>query len=498
MRQLPAVILMLVAVLVTVALATPATAISDVTPARVEGPNRVATAAAIAGLAFPAGTDHAVLAFSGDYHDALAGAAYAGARNAAMLLTRSNEVPAETRQALQDLGIESITLLGGLEAISEEVSAELSEDYEVTRIGGDDEFETAGGLALETVAITGSLPTVAGLSTVMLASTASFADALAASGIAYFFKMPVLYTTPAELDQNAGAAMAELEAEQAILLGGPRTIAEEVEDDLAEIGVATDRVAGPTRVETSLIMTEFSGFPADDALIARGDDWPDAVTVGQLSAALESPVVLSATPTVLPDTAERWFVDRCDTLAVVRAVGGERAVSTAVLEEAEVAAESCAGTEPETNPAHVFLVSPQEAIEADVGDAFTFEVFGRTDDQPFTGPVDLILFPCEGNSVTGAGPATFSDADGDGAADGLGTSDTGAALITSYEGIAHDDTSVVAAEPGDDGVLTFQVAADAADCTIPVVVDGDGDGAFEVDAEGRPIEEFGVAKIAWS
>lgn len=492
-------------VLALTMLALPAGAVTDVTPARVEGVNRVATAAAIAGLAHPEGTEHAVIANSGVFHDALAGNAYAGARGAAMLLTRADEVPDETRQALENLNVESVTLLGAEQAISADVSAELAEDYTVTRIGGEDEFDTAGGLALETVAITGGLPTVGDQATVMIASNEQFADALAASGIAYFFQMPILYTTPDALQEDATAAMAELEVERAVLLGGQATIAETVVEDLLDLGIDPDRIAGPTRVETSLFTADFSGFPRTQALLARGDDFPDAVTVGQLSGTLQAPVILSATPTVLPDTATAWFTEECDTLEAVRAVGGEAAVATSILEQAEQAAESCAADgdtddEPTDDPDNLaYVVEPLEATEIEAGAEIAYQVTGRYDGAPLPDSLDILLFACDTTTRDASGRATFTDADGDGGADGLGTSDTGAAEFVTVEGDPVDaDGSVVGMDPGADGVLSFRLTAEAEDCTVPVVLVGDGNGQVDVDEQGRALEEYGAGRVAWS
>jgi hypothetical protein len=205
---------------------------------------------------------------------------------------------------------------------------------------------------------------------------------------------------------------------------------------------------------------------------------------------------------VLPTSAANWFAEHCPTLEVVQAVGGEAALSVEVLEAAEQAAESCAAdppTIPEPQDGQTYIVTPQQALEVEPGQARELEVIGRYDDQPFRGPIDIVLFPCANADVTGAGPDTFADADGDGAADGFGSTDTGFARIALLNGNDIADTAVVvgAAPDPESGVLTFTLFSSEPDCTVPVVIDGNGNGQFDVDAEGRPLEPYGVGKVTW-
>lgn len=85
------------------AVAPPAAASHDVTPARVAGPDRVATAAAVAALTHPDGTSTALLARADHWPDALAGVPLAGLLDAPILLTNTHDVPLSTSQALADL-----------------------------------------------------------------------------------------------------------------------------------------------------------------------------------------------------------------------------------------------------------------------------------------------------------------------------------------------------------------------------------------------------------
>ncbi|HUG84349.1 MAG TPA: cell wall-binding repeat-containing protein [Euzebya sp.] len=494
--------------LVAVVLATPAAAVEDVTPARAEGPNRFATAAVVAGLSYPQGTTRAVIATSVAPVDALAAAPLAGALDAALLLTRPDDLPAETAQALTDLGVTEVTLVGGVHVISAGVEATLQESYAVGRIEGVTPWATAARVAEQVVASAGGLPQLDEGTTVFLANNDRFPDALASSAAAYAGRVPVLYTGRDVLYPEVTQFLDQAGAQHVVLLGGAAALSAEVEAALQARGHATTRLAGPSRAETSIVVANWTaprfGFDLTTAILARGDDFPDAVTSGQLGGTTSAPIVLSATPTVLPTTVQSWFLQHCPTLDVIQAIGGEAAISIPVLSQAVEAAEACTDAppppppvpEPQSGPTYV--VSPQEVVQREPAQAFEFQVTGRYDGQSFTGPIDIVLFPCANADIAGAGADFFTDADGDGGADGFGTTDTGFARVAVVNEVDISDTTVVVgAEPAADGILHFTVYSAEPDCIVPVVIDGNGDGAFNVDADGRPLEPYGLGQIFW-
>ena len=90
---------------------------------RLAGPDRYATAAAVASLAGP--WSSAWVATGRDFPDALAGAAVAVQFDAPVLLTDPVLLPEPTRQALASHAVRSITLLGGDGAVTDPVSRQL-------------------------------------------------------------------------------------------------------------------------------------------------------------------------------------------------------------------------------------------------------------------------------------------------------------------------------------------------------------------------------------
>ncbi|MBO1912387.1 cell wall-binding repeat-containing protein, partial [Microvirga sp. 3-52] len=112
---------------------------ANLTVERAGGANRFATAAAIANLIAPNGSDEVVIANGMDFPDALSVASHAAQAGTPILLTTTDEIPAETQGALDRLGAKNTIAVGGKTVISEAVEAELPN---ATRLGGDDRYIT--------------------------------------------------------------------------------------------------------------------------------------------------------------------------------------------------------------------------------------------------------------------------------------------------------------------------------------------------------------------
>ncbi|HAS12835.1 MAG TPA: hypothetical protein DCS55_20355 [Acidimicrobiaceae bacterium] len=263
----------------------------------IEPGNRYGTAAALAGEAFPDGADVALLATGRSFADALAAAPLSAARSGPILLTEPGAIPDETTEALDDLGVSEVILLGGPSAISEDVADELGESYEVRRQAGDDRFQTAAQLAL--------LAHPDGADTVLLATGADFADALAAAPLAAAEGAPILLAGADRLPAATSEALSELGADRVLVLGGEAAIGAAVEAQLVADGYDVSRTAGTDRFDTAAQLAE-AAFPdgAAVALLTTGRDFPDALAAAPLSAARGGPILLVDGNSVPPATSE--------------------------------------------------------------------------------------------------------------------------------------------------------------------------------------------------
>lgn len=505
-RAIAAPVVLTMALAAVTGTALPASASHDVTPARVAGDDRIATAAAVAMLQYPEGTDQALLAKAGDFPDALAGAPLASERGAPILLTLENELAPGTIQALQELGVSTVTILGGPDAVDDEVVQALRDlGYTVDRIFGPTRFETAAEITRAVqLANNNAANFPGGQRAVFLANGLRFPDALTASAPAAAApaQIPILLVGQDAVPAASVEALQALNIELAVLVGGPEAISEDVRAQLEQLGINTTRVSGQNRMATATAVAgfaqEFLDFDADTFLLARGDDFPDALAAGPRGGAQRNPILLTQDPSTLSPETAAYLAQQCTAVQVIRAVGGTQAVTPSTLEQAELAAENCHGDQ--TQEGQTFLVAPQQPLQGQPGDDLVFSVAARFDQQPFTGPVDVALFPCESADVVGAGADTFADADADGVADALGQTDTGATEIVRINGEAVQGAPTVLRDlTPDDNDLDIALRAQAADCTVTVVFqDTDGDGQLDLDAADVPSEPYGVGVASWS
>ena len=91
--------------------------------------------------------DSVILANDLNYPDALVAGVAGNHIGAPVLLTGKSEIPDETMSEIQNLSVQTIYIVGGPEAISEDVENQLNQSYEVVRVWGLTRFGTASEVA---------------------------------------------------------------------------------------------------------------------------------------------------------------------------------------------------------------------------------------------------------------------------------------------------------------------------------------------------------------
>jgi uncharacterized protein YkwD len=207
-----------------------------------------------------------------------------------------------------------------------------------------DQVDEAIRVSRDVFANAGSGSATAGY--VVLTRAEVFADALGGAGLAGR-SAPILYTpgpspadgdpalhpaTRAEIDRVLGAGG------RIYVLGGTAAVSERAAAELAAAGYDVRRLSGAGRVETSVrIAREILAVHGNtgEVLIARADDWPDAVTGGAYAASAGAPLVLTDRGRLHPAVAaflaeanptRRWALGGTAALAdeVVTAAGAQR------------------------------------------------------------------------------------------------------------------------------------------------------------------------------
>ena len=300
---------------------------------RIGGEDRIDTAARIAEATFES-SDVALLARAWDFPDALSASGLAGHRSAPVVLNPQREsLTNRTARALEDLGVQDVVIMGGPDAISRKTEESVrNHGYRTDRVAGGDRFETAAEAARRVGPAIGELD---GERTVIVANGLRFPDALTAGPVAYDQRFPVLLTGPGGLHAAAAGAIEDVQAEHAILVGGPAALGDGVAQDLRERGLTVERLAGRDRTDTSRDIADFAvdqlGWVPDAVLLSRGDAFPDALAAAPHGGEHHAPILLTRIPDILSYDVLQWTVDNAGSIEVVRALGRQAAVTDRAL-----------------------------------------------------------------------------------------------------------------------------------------------------------------------
>lgn len=197
-------------------------------------------------------------------------------------------------------------------------------DASLARISGRDRYETAAAISRETFA-EGTTPQV------VLATGASFADALAANGLAGALEAPVLLTPATNLHSAVVGELRRLGATDVTVVGGAGAVSDDVVATLEGLGYTVSRIAGGDRYETAaMIATQLAavtGSTPARAFLVRGDAFADALSAAPYAYSQRLPILLTR-PGELPEATERAV--RAIDVNTVTIVGGASAVGTPV------------------------------------------------------------------------------------------------------------------------------------------------------------------------
>lgn len=325
-------------------LAAPAGATTGVSTGRLAGSDRYATAAAIATAAFPKGVANttAILVSGLNYPDALSAAYLAGRLDAPVLLTDPAALSTTTAAELASLDVNTVDIVGGSDAVSNAVEAQLQADgYRTARIAGTDRFATAAAVAetypSSTIGSYGS-----GGATAIVATGDAFADALAGGPIAFSAAIPVLLTDPGSLSPAAQAALGTLGVSQVLLLGGTSAVSANVASQIGALHINVVRIGGADRTQTATMLATSEaqqlGWSLTNVNLATGADYPDALAGGPYSGATKSPILLTEDVNTLGQYTTAFLQANSSTISSINVFGGTLAVADATVTAAQQAA----------------------------------------------------------------------------------------------------------------------------------------------------------------
>lgn len=188
---------------------------SKVNQTRIGGANRFQTAAQLATDKFQAGAQTVYLANGMGFPDALAGGAAASFENAPVLLTMTNKLPEESRQALAQLKPKKLVVIGGEGVVSSQVAKQAAAvtGADLVRYGGANRFETAQIVAQKVFGNSATHMNV-------IANGMNFPDALVGSAYAGAYKAPILLTLDDQLPPQTSAVLQKSQPRYTVVMGG--------------------------------------------------------------------------------------------------------------------------------------------------------------------------------------------------------------------------------------------------------------------------------------
>ncbi|MYL36346.1 cell wall-binding repeat-containing protein [Halobacillus litoralis] len=186
---------------------------------RIDGKDRYETAANIAAR-LDGSPDKAIVADGRNYPDALSAASYAAQNGYPILLTKTNELPDETKRALKSM--DSTIVTGGTKAVSDDVLNQLPD---AMRVSGADRYATAakiaGGLSRDS-------------KTAFVSTGRDFADALTGSVLAAKYNAPMLLVKPDDIPESIDEVINTKDYRDFRVLGGTKAVSDDVLNDLQD------------------------------------------------------------------------------------------------------------------------------------------------------------------------------------------------------------------------------------------------------------------------
>ena len=248
---------------------------------RISGPTRYETAEEIAEKLYAksGAFKNIVVAYGGNFPDALSGGYLAKVKNAPIILvneSREDSIVEYINKRAAKKG--NIYLLGGSGVISTSFEEKLlANGFKVKRLGGKNRYETNLNILREAQVKGQEL---------LVASASSYADSIAASSTG----RPILLVGDS-LNSEQKAFLQNADIGGIYILGGKGAVAEQVRTELKAYG-NTQRIAGVNRYETSAYIAKKFFGNAKTVTMVSGRNYPDGLAAGPWAAQNGSPILL--------------------------------------------------------------------------------------------------------------------------------------------------------------------------------------------------------------
>ncbi|MEW1975839.1 cell wall-binding repeat-containing protein [Microbacterium profundi] len=213
---------------------------------RLGGLSRYDTGNKIIETIFPS-APHAFIATGRTFPDALAATGAAGAVDAPVVLVDGTQsaLSPESEALLADLGVESVTIVGGTGAVTAAIERQLSIRYSTNRIGGLSRYETAASIN-DAYFASGSAPSA------FLATGLNFPDALAGAALAGAMGSPIFVTEAGCVPAPVRSSVSRFAPESTAVLGGASVVSDNAAANLGCLATSVPTISGTAQVGKTL------------------------------------------------------------------------------------------------------------------------------------------------------------------------------------------------------------------------------------------------------
>ena len=169
--------------------------------------------------------------------------------------------------------------------------------------------------------------------TVILTSSDKMVDALASSPYGVGKNAPTLLVEKDSIMDEVLQEIKRLNPSQIIIAGGKTVVSEKVEDQIKQLGIKPQRIAGADRFETAVKLGEqirANSTNKKEIILVNGFNNIDALTAGSLASKLNIPILLTQSDQlneIIEKAIKDWGIEK------VTIIGGKTQVSEAIEEK---------------------------------------------------------------------------------------------------------------------------------------------------------------------
>lgn len=186
----------------------------------------------------------------------------------------------------------TIYLLGGQGSINSSFENHIKNKgfKNIVRLGGNDRFETNMSIV--------NFMNVKKNTPIFIVNAFGFADALSISSIASIKGYPIIMTSDSKLSLQAKEMIEKIQPKEIYIIGGQGSVKDIIKNEIKTIlpwlkENSINRIEGQDRYTTSLNICKYFNLDADNAVIANGSNFPDALSGSALASKLNSPIILT-------------------------------------------------------------------------------------------------------------------------------------------------------------------------------------------------------------